>query len=81
MRIKSTQSKAESLYILNNSMPKSIICYKNSIGINFGNEVQIVSSNAWLIKKYTSDKEIKSLVLGGSIAGIVYKDRIEIISF
>lgn len=81
MKIKSTQSKAESLYILNNSMPKSIICYKNSIGINFGNEVQIVSSNGWLIKKYTSDKEIKSLVLGGSIAGIVYKDRIEIISF
>ena len=80
MRVKSTQSKAESLYILNNSMPKSVICYQNYIGINFGNEVQIVNTNGWLVKKYTAEKEIKSLVLGNSIAGIVYKDRIEIIS-
>ena len=61
-------------------MPKSVICYQNYIGINFGNEVQIVNTNGWLVKKYTAEKEIKSLVLGNSIAGIVYKDRIEIIS-
>lgn len=81
LRIKSTISKAESLYILNNSMPKSIICYGNNIGINFGNEIQLVRANGWLIKKYTSEKEIKSLVLGSKIAGIVYKDKIEIINF
>lgn len=62
-------------------MPKSIICYGNNIGINFGNEIQLVRANGWLIKKYTSEKEIKSLVLGSKIAGIVYKDKIEIINF
>ena len=50
------------------------------IGLNFGNEVQIVNENGWLIKKYTSSKEIKNIVLGNSIAGVVYKNKIEIIS-
>lgn len=81
MRIKSTNNKNESLFILNNSMPKSVMCYGNNIGINYGNEIQIVQSNGWLIKRYTSEKEVKSLVLGEKIAGVVYKDRIEIINF
>ena len=50
-------------------------------GDNYGNEIQIVQSNGWLIKRYTSEKEVKSLVLGEKIAGVVYKDRIEIINF
>jgi hypothetical protein len=81
MKVKSTTSVTENLYILNSSIPKSIICYGNNVGINFGTEVQIVSSDGWLKKKYTSSKEIKSLVLGKNVAGIVYKDKIEIIKF
>lgn len=81
MRIKSTANKNESLFILNDSMPKSIMTYGNNVGINYGNEIQIVNSNGWLMKRYTSEKEVKSLVLGEKIAGVVYKDRIEIINF
>ena len=32
-----------------------------------------------LLKTYKSKQEIKSLVVGDSIAGIVYKDKIELI--
>ena len=42
-----------------------------------GNEVRILNSSGWLLKKYTSSRQIKSLVIGDSIAGVVYKNRIE----
>ena len=51
----------------------------NNIALNLGNEVQIINSNGWLLKKYMSTNQIKSLVVGDSIAGIIYKNRIEII--
>ena len=31
--------------------------------------------------KYTSSNEINSIILGDSIAGVVYKDKVEIIQF
>lgn len=80
LMIKSTENKTDNLYILNSDVPKTMSISGNLIGLNFGNEVQIVSENGWLIKKYTSSKEIKNLVLGNSIAGVVYKNKIEIIN-
>ncbi len=80
LMIKSTENKTENLYILNSDVPKNMIISGDLIGLNFGNEVQIVNSNGWLIKKYTSSKEIKNLVLGDNIAGVVYKNKIEIIN-
>ena len=79
--IKNTENKTENLYILNSDLPETINLCGNNIGVNLGNETQIVSSNGWLIKKYTSSKQIKSLVVGDSIAGIIYKNKIEIINF
>lgn len=79
MIIKSIENKTENLYILDKDVPKTMIVSKSLIGLNFGNEVQIVNSNGWLVKKYTSSKEIKNIILGNSIAGIVYKNKIEII--
>ena len=49
--------------------------------MNFGTQVKIINSSGWLVKEYKSSKQIKDLVLGTSIAGIVYKDKIEIINF
>lgn len=79
MKIKKIDSKTESLYILNNDLPKSMSTSENKIALNLGNEVQIVDTNGWLLKKYTSSKQIDKIVLGDSIAGIVYKNKIEII--
>ena len=77
--IKNIDSKTDRLYILNSDLPKSMIVSGNKIGLNLGNEVQIINSNGWLVKKYNSSKQIKSLILGDTIAGIVYKNRIEIL--
>ncbi len=79
MDIKDTNSKAEKLYILKNDVPKTIIVSGNKIAICFGNEVEIINSDGWLIKKYVSNKQSKQVVLGDLIAGIVYKNKIEII--
>lgn len=78
--IKSVDTKAESLYVLNNDLPKTLNICGNNMALNLGNEVQIVNSSGWLVKKYTSSKEIKELIIGDSIAGIIYKNRIEIIN-
>ena len=77
--IKKTDSKIENLYILDSDLPKTIKISGENIALNLGNEVQIVGSNGWLIKKYTSSKQINSLVIGDSIAGVVYKNIIEIV--
>ena len=78
--IKNADNKLESLYILNSDLPKTISTSGNNIALNIGNEVQIVNTSGWLLKKYTSSKQIKGLVIGDSIAGIIYKNKIEIIS-
>ena len=80
MKIKGINGKSENLYILNNSMPKSIICYGNKICINSGTEVQIVGLSGFVLKNYTSKNEIKNVVIADKVAGIVFKDRIEIIN-
>ena len=75
-----SNSTSENLYILNSDLPKSLLVSGNVMAINLGNEVQIINSNGWLLKNYTSSKQISNIVLGNSIAGIVYKNKIEIIS-
>lgn len=79
--MKDIEDEKESIYVLNTSIPKKVITNKDIIGMNFGTEVKIINTNGWLIKEYKSSKQIKDLVLGTNIAGIVYKDKIEIINF
>ena len=81
VNIKNEESNKESIYVLNSGIPKKVITNKNIIGMNFGTEVKIINTNGWLLKEYKSSKQIKDIILGTSIAGIVYKDKIEIINF
>ncbi len=60
-------------------LPKAISTCENVIAVNMGTEVDFINTSGWLIKKYTSSRNIKNVVVGSSIAGIVYKDKIEII--
>lgn len=59
---------------------KSLFAKNECIAINLGSEVHFISLNGWLIKKYVSSQEINNILLGDSIAGIVYRDKIEIIN-
>lgn len=73
--------------IINNStnsyeiggIPKSICSYKGITAINLGSEVVFVKTSGWLAKRYKSSQEIQSIVLANGIAGIVYKNKIEIV--
>ena len=69
-----------SIYTLKGGI-KSIYCYNEKIAINNGSEIHFIGLNGWLLKKYSSLSEINTIILGDSIAGIVYKDKIEIIQF
>lgn len=71
-------SKNENLYILN-SMPQNIVSNGKFITLNYGNEVDVISQNGTLKKNYTSSQQIKDVIVGGELVGIVYKDKIEII--
>ena len=75
-----TLSKAETTYSID-SVIKSLTSCNQVVAVNLGTEVDLINWNGWLEKKYTSTQEIKDIVLGQSIAGIVYRDRIKILTF
>ena len=79
LKILNVDNKKENIYLLD-SMPKSLYCSNNIIGINKGNEIEFVNHSGWLLKKFTSRQSFKGVILGDSVVGIVYKDRIEIIN-
>lgn len=80
INIKSTTGKSDKLYILENGAPKSLQLNKNLICAKLVGEVRVIRSNGWLIKKYKTGSEIQDIVLGDSIMGIVYNNKIEVIN-
>ena len=77
--LKNTQTQKENIYTVKGAV-KNIQTIAENIVINLGSEAHFISTNGWLIKKYLSEQEIKNIVLADKIAGIVYKDKIEIIN-
>lgn len=74
------KSKEEKEYITN-EVTKEIYSKDDILALNLGSEVDFVNTSGWLVKKYISNQEITSMVLSNSIAGIVFRNRIEIIKF
>lgn len=60
---------------------KELYCCGNKIALNLGAEIHFIESNGWLIKKYVSNQEIRKIVMSDYLAGIVYRNKIEIIKF
>ena len=58
---------------------KSIYSYRKVIALNLGTELHIINTNGWLMKKYVSDQEINKVIISDKLAGIIYRDKIEII--
>ena len=58
---------------------KEVYINEEKIAINTGSEVHFVGLNGWLIKKYDSYNEVHNVILGDSIAGIIYKDKIKVL--
>lgn len=73
-----TSSKKINLYTLD-SIVKEVYMYDDVVALNLGSEVHFIGTNGWLIKKYTSSQEVRNIVINNNFAGIVYRDKIEII--
>lgn len=77
--IKNIQNNNEINYEVDGTI-KSLQVYDTNIVINQGTEAEFINTSGWLQKKYKSKQEITNIVLGSSIAGIVYRDKVEIIN-
>ena len=77
--IVSTDNKETKTYTAE-SVAKEIITYRNKIALNLGTEVEFISTDGWLVKRYIANQEITNIVMSDTIAGIVYRDKIEIIN-
>jgi len=77
--ITNIQNKNESIYLVERAI-KAIYATQSNIAVNLGSEVHFLNSNGWLIKKYVSNNEVNNIVMGDSIAGIVYRDKVDIIN-
>jgi len=62
------------------SIAKSIYTNNDTIAMNFGTEVRFLNTSGWLIKKYSSKQEVQNILLFNNAAGIVYRNKIEIVS-
>lgn len=79
LKIINPENQKENSYLLE-SMPKSLYCNNDIIAVNMGNEIEFINHNAWVLKSFSSKQSFKDIVLGNNVAGVIYKDRIEIIS-
>ena len=62
------------------SVTKELYTYGNVIAVNLGTEVEFISVDGKLIKRYVANQEITNIVVSDNIAGIIYRDKIEIIN-
>ena len=77
--ITNTESKNNVTYTAN-AVTKDIYTYDNIIALNLGTEIEFINTGGWLVKRYKADQEITDIVLSGNLAGIIYRDKIEIVN-
>lgn len=75
--LKNISTEKENIYTAEGTI-KDIKTSTNKIALNLGSTIDFINTNGWQVKKYISEKEIKDIVISDNIAGIVYKDKIEI---
>ena len=79
LKIRNIENKKENIHNINSTV-KNLYCNNDIIAVSLGNEVEFVNTNGWLVKKFTSIQNIKDITIGDNVAGIIYKDKIEVLS-
>ena len=59
---------------------KSVASHDNIIAVNLGSEVHFINTNGWLVKRYISSQEVRNIVICDGLAGIIYRDKIELVN-
>lgn len=62
------------------SVTKEIYVYGDIIALNLGTEIEFINTDGWLVKRYVANQEITNIVVSDNIAGIIYRDKIEIVN-
>ena len=75
----STENKNTSTYTAK-AVTKEIYTSDNIIALNLGTEIEFINTGGWLVKRYKATQEITNITLSSNMAGIIYRDRIEIIN-
>ena len=50
------------------------------IALNLGTEIEFINTGGWLVKRYIANQEITNITVGNNIAGIIYRDKVEIVN-
>ena len=79
VNILNTDNKETKQYTVN-YVAKEIYTNGSIIALNLGTEIEFINTGGWLVKRYVANQEITSIVVSDSIAGIIYRDKIEIIN-
>ncbi len=66
-------------YTLESSV-KEIYTKGDIIVLNLGAEVEFINTGGWLVKRYIASQEVTNVTVSDNIAGIIYRDKVEIIN-
>ena len=72
-------TQKESTYLVE-GVVKHVANYDNIMALNLGSEVDFINTNGWLLKRYTSRQEVRNIVICDGIAGIIFRDKIELVN-
>lgn len=62
------------------AVTKELYTYENIIALNLGTEIEFINTGGWLVKRYKAEQEITDITLSGNLAGIIYRDKVEIVN-
>lgn len=79
LKFKNVSTRKENLYIIEGVI-KKLYAKGNVVAVDMGRQIEFVNTNGWLVKNYTTLQEAKQVVIGNGIAGVVYKNKIEVIN-
>lgn len=79
LEIKNVTNDNTAVYTIEGAA-KYIYSDSNVIAVSLGQDIEFVNTSGWLLKSYRSTQEAQDVVIGNGIAGIVYNDRVELLS-
>ena len=79
INIVNVESKNTQQYTVETSV-KEIYTKGDMIALNLGTEVEFINTSGWLVKRYVAHQEVSNVTVSDNIAGIIYRDKVEIIN-
>ena len=79
INIVNAESKSTQNYTVETSV-KEMYTKGNIIALNLGTEVEFINTAGWLVKRYIANQEVSNVTISDNIAGIIYRDKVEIIN-